>query len=647
MTGAAALPDEARLEAGPDAEPERSRLLRLASTAPALAIAATVGLLAAAEGGYFAPAWGWATLAFLWVLGLGLVTRVARRPSPPELVFAGALAAYAAWTGLSGLWSSAPALAVAELQRALVYVIAVAAAAVVLRWRDSEVLLGGLLGVITVASAYALVTRFWPSGQSGEVDPVTRYRLAEPLGYWNALGIFAALGLVLAVGLVHETRFTPMRMAAASTVAVLAPTVYFTFGRGAWLAAAFGVGMLAIATARRLHLLATLAVVAPWPAAAVWLASRSDALARPQENLAAASRDGRNLSLLLALLAAGAALGALGLARGERRVVVPRRLRLAGAAVAALVVVAAAVTVLAWQGSPGRILEKARNQFETSPPKDAEANPTSRLFAVSGNGRPEQWRVAVEMFRDSPWVGSGAGTFEREWVLRRDRPFYIRDAHNLYLEAGGELGVVGVSLLAVLLLVPFGVALRARGRPLVATGVAGLAAYATHAGLDWDWELPAVTLVGLLCGLAALLAARGEPLPLLPSCARVAVGLGSVALAGAAVVGLIGNSAVRDGSRAADEGRISVSEAEGRLAARWLPWSPEPWELIGRAQLARGERAAARSSFERALEQDSGDWQLWALLAVSSEGAVRERALDHAVELNPLGDVEAEVNREP
>ena len=29
-----------------------------------------------------------------------------------------------------------------------------------------------------------------------------------------------------------------------------------------------------------------------------------------------------------------------------------------------------------------------------------------------------------------------------------------------------------------------------------------------HAGIDWDWEMPAVTLAGLLCGVSILVVAR-------------------------------------------------------------------------------------------------------------------------------------------
>ena len=39
--------------------------------------------------------------------------------------------------------------------------------------------------------------------------------------------------------------------------------------------------------------------------------------------------------------------------------------------------------------------------------------------------------------------------------------------------------------------------------------IAALAAFALHAGLDWDWELPALSLVAIL--LAARVIAAQEP----------------------------------------------------------------------------------------------------------------------------------------
>jgi O-antigen ligase len=127
-----------------------------------------------------------------------------------------------------------------------------------------------------------------------------------------------------------------------------------------------------------------------------------------------------------------------------------------------------------------------------------------RLF---GENRPRYWRVAANQYADNPVLGSGAGTFDRYILADPDAGTFARDAHNIYLGTLAELGPVGLALLLTAFALPL-VTLR-RGRdPLLATAAGGYVAFIVHAGVDWDWELPAVTLGGLLCGTALLAGAR-------------------------------------------------------------------------------------------------------------------------------------------
>jgi len=133
---------------------------------------------------------------------------------------------------------------------------------------------------------------------------------------------------------------------------------------------------------------------------------------------------------------------------------------------------------------------------------------TAQRFGSVGSNRYAYWRVAVRTFADHPLGGVGAGGFRVEWLRERPFPESVRDAHSLYLETLAELGIVGFALLAAFLA---GVALAGRRAhrldPALATGpIAGVVTWAVHAGVDWDWELPALTLVAIT--LAALLDAR-------------------------------------------------------------------------------------------------------------------------------------------
>jgi O-antigen ligase len=133
--------------------------------------------------------------------------------------------------------------------------------------------------------------------------------------------------------------------------------------------------------------------------------------------------------------------------------------------------------------------------------------------------RGDYWHAAWQVAKHHPLGGSGAGTFDLGWAAYGDlgRWGEALDAHGLYLETLAELGIVGLVLILGLV-VPAAAALRSDRLPLGAiAALAGAIAYLVHTGLDWDWEMPAVTVVGIAC----LAAACPEPVPPLGSRLRV------------------------------------------------------------------------------------------------------------------------------
>lgn len=131
---------------------------------------------------------------------------------------------------------------------------------------------------------------------------------------------------------------------------------------------------------------------------------------------------------------------------------------------------------------------------------------TAQRFADIGSNRADYWRVAVGSFAGAPLQGVGTAGFRVEWLRERDVAEGAVDAHSLYLETAAELGLVGLALLAGFV---GGIALCARrlvseDAGLAAGPCAALAALALHAGIDWDWDLPALGLVGLLLAGAAI-----------------------------------------------------------------------------------------------------------------------------------------------
>lgn len=154
----------------------------------------------------------------------------------------------------------------------------------------------------------------------------------------------------------------------------------------------------------------------------------------------------------------------------------------------------------------------------------------------SGQYRVQYWQVAWWDYRDHPWLGAGAGTYREYWLRNRPVDVFVSTAHTLYLQALAELGPIGFALILIAIVAPLFVLLRRRDPVTGAAGAAYLA-FMLHAGVDWDWELPAVTLAGVFCA-AGLLAAGRERALSLRGVGRVALLLPLAAVAVLACVRL-------------------------------------------------------------------------------------------------------------
>ena len=602
--------------------------------------AIAVGALGAANGGYFPPAWGWTALLALWlVIAWLLLGRAAFNGGRPAAVFVGGLTAFAAWTWLSLLWTDNTTQTVLEGFRMLAYAGIAAAFVFVVRRAAVAALLRGVLAAIVIVGGYGLATRLFPD-RLGSFDPVSTYRLSEPLGYWNGLGVFAAMGVLLALGLAARERNLVARALAGASSVVLVTTLYFTFSRGAWIALAVGVAAAVALDVRRLQLIVSLLVVGIPGLLAALVASRSDALTTEDSPLSAAVDEGREVAIIVAILALVAAAAVLAQVAAERRFHPSRPVRLAfGGAVAAVtaVVLIAAVVRL---GGPIDAADRAYDSFTAEPTQQSE-DLRERLFVFNANYRIDLWEASWEQFQANPILGGGAGTYEQYWNQHRDLDHKVRDGHSLYLETLGELGLVGFAILLIVLAVPLAAAVGARRHPLAAAAFGAYVAYLVHAGVDWDWELAALTVVALACA-AALIVLRSVPgSDLVPGVRfRIAAGAAAAVMAGAAFVGLVGSSALSASDHAAVATPPDWDEAadEARKAEDWAPWSSEPWQRLGDAQAGQGDLAAAQESYRSAIDKEPGDWLLWLRLAEASSGAERQAALRQAARLNPLED---------
>jgi hypothetical protein len=597
--------------------------------------AVSVATLASAKGGYFPSSWSWACLAFASSAGAALLLRAPTRLGRASAVFLALLAALTGWSVLSLLWfhSGAP---VFEAERTLVYLTGAAAVLVAVRRQTVPHLLGGILGGLVLVDLYALGTRLLPDRLSSPTAFAAN-RLETPIGYWNGLAMATVLAILLALGVATRGRTVAGRATGGCVLPVLLPTLYFTFSRGSWIV--LGLALLALLAfdCRRLQLVTVSALVAAPAALAVWLAWRSSALGTTGGTVTATTHDGHRLAVFVGLLAVAGFCVAAAALIVERRVWGGVGFRRVYGGILVAVGIAALAVALAHAGDPSKLVRRGWHSF-TAPPTQVSAgqNESKRLFSLSNNGRIELWRAAWQEAQAHPVLGGGAGSYASWWLAHRKSTQQVRDAHSLYLQTFAELGAVGLALLVLALAIPIGVAFRARRRPLVPFAFAAYLAWVLHAAGDWDWQLPGVTLPAVLIGAALLISARGET----GSPIREPLRLAAVAAAGLAVVVaclmVLGNVPLTQASSAADAARWLESARDAQKAERWLPWSGEPWRLLGEAELALRNRSAARRGLLTALTKEPQNWQLWFDLSAAEKGTASARALRRAAQLNPL-----------
>ncbi|MBA2525296.1 MAG: O-antigen ligase family protein, partial [Pyrinomonadaceae bacterium] len=347
------------------------------------------------------------------------------------------------------------------------------------------------------------------------------------LDYWNAFGALAALGAVLAGGLAADPRQRVLFRAIAAGLAVpLATAMYLSLSRGSWLALAAGLAVLVVLSANRWSLLLTFALVGGLVAIAVILLRDYPALVDDPSAGAGQAAEGRSYgrTLLALTIVAVVAQGVLaaghashGLMVGLRRVVRPILLATVALAVLAVVGVYVAETDAVEEESAERLasiegfFEEQWDEFMQ--PGAVEAGGTERLTTARGT-RSDLYRVAIDGFEEHPLRGDGSGGFQPRFALDREVEEEVRDAHSLYLETLGELGLVGFLLLALFIGSLAAAAVRARLRPTsmsrsqAAAVTAACAVWVAHAGVDWDWQMPALTAVFFV--LAASLYPEGR-----------------------------------------------------------------------------------------------------------------------------------------
>jgi O-Antigen ligase len=589
--------------------------------------AAVLAVLAFRSGGYFPSELG----VELLVLGLLALVAVLLRERPAvtrlEGVVVVGLFGLACWTLVSAAWSPSAEQPVWSAELVLVYVAGCAALLLALSRGRVEALLLGVTGAVTVAGLYGLERRLVEGRIGSAADVLSGSRLVEPIGYANALGALTTIGLVVAVSFALFNRNAVVRALSGAVLVPLAVVLYLTLSRGSYLALAAGLTVF-VGMMRSRAVLGGLVLVVPWPLVGVLLAERSP-LARAGLDVASARTAGHRLAWELVVVAILGGVSATATERLGRR--------LAGLAVIAAVVGAALAVGLVVYAGPIRLADRALARLRQPPPVSGSSI-NRRVLSVSASGRTDYWRVAIRMVERRPLLGEGGGSFARWWLQERPVANSARNTHSLYLETLAELGPVGLALLLFALGGPLIALRRCRQDPLAVGAGAAYVAWLVHAGLDWDWQIPAVTLAALACACAVLVRVRGDTPPSRPLAIRWRAGW-AAAIGMLLAVGLV----VNVGNRAADAAQAAIlhgdsnrAEAAARRARTWMPWAAQPWQLLGQAEIARHEDAPARASLRKALSRNRTDWLTWYDLVTVSQGHERAVALRQARALNPL-----------
>ncbi len=565
--------------------------------------------------------------------------------APATAVAVVALAGYAGLSLASAEWSHATGRALIEFERVWAYLVVLLLFASVragesnLRW-----LLGGLAAGASVVCVAGLATRLAPDVWPTAPD-VANQRLSFPVTYWNTLGLLAAMGIVLAFHLTSSLRERRgVAVLAAGVVPLLAATLFFTFSRGSILAGAIGLAVY-VGLARPRGLSSGAIATLPTSAVLVVAAYKANLLDTLDPSTKAAVAQGHRVAWVALACAAGA-MGlrwacARRLDRGLRRGGALGRVPARAKRALALGLGAAALVAALLLGAPHAIANDWDGFIGGAPPKLVGNDLRSRLTDPSNDGRTELWTVALDAFRAKPEGGSGAGTYQLLWNSSRSRPAYVIDAHSLYLQAMAELGLAGICLLVVFVgAILIGIVVRARGSSRVGYG-AGLAlvvVWVAHAGVDWDWEMPVVTL-GVMAAAGLALSPRAVARTWVPG-RQTRIVLGLLLLATLVVpVSVVGSqSKLGEAEQGLYAGDCGAATPAALASIGWLDVRPEPYEVLGFCDLREGRPRLAVSAMRAAVAQDPGSWEPWYALAIARAAAGLDPRADavRALRLNPL-----------
>ena len=301
------------------------------------------------------------------------------------------------------------------------------------------------------------------------------------------------------------------------------------------------------------------------------------------------------------------------------------------------------VVVALLAGAPGR-LSHAWQEFKHPSAAGLKQDSLARFGTVSGNGRYDYWKVAIDATSGHLLDGSGAGTFQLLWAPRAPYFSYVQNAHSLYVETLAETGIVGVVLLGGFFVLVLGATVRLSVRSryearVRAAGFAGaMFAFCVAAASDWIWQVPALPAAFLVLAGAVLAppharSSGGASLPLR---------LGAIALAAAALVAiavpLATVSTVRDSQAAVLDGNSAQALADARTAVRLEPGAATAQIQLAEVLELQGRVPEALAAAREATADEPSNWSGWLIVSRLEAEAGRPDRVARRLPPQPLAE---------
>ena len=539
------------------------------------------------------------------------------------------LTGFGVWCAITMLWSVTPDESWLEANRSLAYalVVVLAVGLGTVSGPAIERISTGWLVVASAVAVYALARKVAP-GLIAPDEPIARLR--APLQYWNALALVCAMAVPVALRVITDTARDPWpRLAALAAASALLLTMGLTYSRGGFVALAIGIGIVTWLGRRRLRGLGAFALAALAAGPALAVAFTLDGLTNDNATLGARIHDGRifgavGLIMLGLLLAAGN--WALRFERHRRLDRATETWIWQGLAAVAGVVVLVAIAAVA--AAPSRVWHDFADVKQ-----DRRYDP-ARLVSTNSGNRWVWWKEAAGAFSDKPAGGWGAGSFGTVHLRYREQPLGVKQPHNVELQWLAETGIVGFLLaLGGLAALFVAAATRLRRLPegtereLAIALLAAAAGWVVHGLVDWDWDIPAVTLPPLI--FLGVLAARPGPRPAAapfgdPEPSGAAVRAFAVVGAALLLCGLIASAVLPEISQSRTEAAETASSPDtaardADVAARLNPVAVRPLIVASSIEVRRGRLVEARKRLLEAAGRQPENPEVWFRLAQLSQ----------------------------